>query len=288
MADADWAKYKQLRGKTLPESITFRGVEYRLEQLFKRDFYAATGLFRRNAQQSDNLPACPTDLPDRVVLKVYHTEPLGILPLRWLGRFLCNREVYFYQATDGIPGLARFLERHGEAGHGREYVPGVHLRDYRKTNRIGDFFYRRLDAMLTAVHARGTAHTDRGTAENILVRPDGSPTLIDFQIATTFDYRFPLLRYLGRHLLPYMQSVDRYHIGKHKRKDRPQDFTEVELQKTRRKGLVLTLHGWMLRRPYRMVRHLIMDRFMRVTARSEATDTESARSTDQLPPARAG
>lgn len=281
MADADWAKYKQLRGRTLPERIVFRGAEYHQEQLFKRDFYAATGLFRL---ASDRLAV---DLPERIILKIYHTEPLGIIPLRWLGLMLCNREVCFHQATDGIPGLARFLERYGESGYIREYVPGGHLREYRKTHRTDDLFYPRINAMLAAIHKRGISHNDLSKAENILVRPDGSPTLIDFQIATTFAFQFPLLRYIGKHLLPYMQSVDRYHIGKHHRKDRPQDFTEAELKRTRRKGLWLTLHGWVLRRPYRLVRHLVMNRFMRVTASTAEVGTESSRSTDQLPPARA-
>lgn len=281
MADADWAKYKQLRGRSLPESIIFRGVEYRLEQLFKRDFYAATGLFALAVDQPDERH------PERIVLKIYHTEPLGYIPLGWLGRLLCNREVYFLQATSNVPGLARFLERCGESGYVREYIPGCHLREYRKTHRIDDLFYPRLEAMLAAIHRLGIAHNDLSKAENILVRPDGSPSLIDFQIASTFAFRFPLLPYLGRHLLPYMQSVDRYHLGKHHRKDRPQDFTVDELQKTRRRGFLLEMHGWLLRRPYRLLRHFVMNRFMRVKEHSEAAGTGSSRSTDRLPPARA-
>ena len=50
MADADWAKYKQIRGKPLPESIEFAGTAYSLAKVFKRDFYAATGLYRRAAK----------------------------------------------------------------------------------------------------------------------------------------------------------------------------------------------------------------------------------------------
>lgn len=280
MADAEWANYKQLRGKSLPERIAFRGAEYRLEKLFKRDFYAATGLFRI-------VDEWHADLPRQVLLKIYHTEPLGIIPLRWLGRFLCAREVYFFQATDGIPGLARFYARYGESGYIREFIPGCHLREFRRTNRVDELFYPRLNAMLAALHARGISHNDLSKAENILVRPDGSPTLIDFQIATTGQFQFPLLRYLGQQMLPYMQSVDRYHIGKHHRKDRPQDFTEAELRQTRRKGLLLQLHGWLLRRPYRLVRHFVMNRFMRVTANTEAAGMESSRSTDRQPPARA-
>ncbi|MEX2121015.1 MAG: hypothetical protein WD847_15595 [Pirellulales bacterium] len=279
MADADWANYKQLRGRMLPERIAFRGAQYRLEQLFKRDFYAATGLYHRLNDRPRS------QRPERIVLKIYHTDPLGFIPLGWLGRFLCNREVYFYQATEGIPGLPRFLQRHGKAGYIREYVHGCHLRDYRKTNRIDERFYPKLQAMLAAIHERGISHNDLSKAENILVRPNGSPVLIDFQIATTFQ--FPLLRRLGGHPLRYMQSVDRYHVGKHHRKDRPQEYSPAQLRNSRRKGLLLTLHGWMLRRPYRAVRHLVMNRFMRVETQPAAAGVESSRSSDQFPRARA-
>lgn len=278
MADADWANYRQLRGRPLPEMIEFGGARYRLDTHFKRDFYAATGLYELDAGPG----------PAQVVVKIYHTDPLGPVPLRWLGRMLCNREVYYYRAIDGIPGLARLLGRYGETGYVREYVPGCHLRDYRKVARPDAEFYRRLHAMMAAVHARGLSHNDLSKPENILVRPDGTPTLIDFQIATNFRFRFPLLRYLGRHALPYMQAMDRYHLRKHHRRDRPEDFSAEELQRVRRKGVLLSLHGWLLRRPYRAVRHLVMDRFMRVTpGRSAADGTESSRSTAAPPPARA-
>src|SRR4051794_132942 len=119
MADADWADYKQLRGRPLPESVAFAGCTYRLERHFKRDFYAATGLYRaENTSPS---------LPEHIVLKVYHTDPAGFIPLRWLGLMLCEREVRYYQAAAGIPGLARCLGRYGESGYFREYVPGCHL-----------------------------------------------------------------------------------------------------------------------------------------------------------------
>ena len=121
----------------------------------------------------------------------------------------------------------------------------------------------RLHAFLAALHNKGIAHNDLSKAENILVRPDGSPVLIDLQIASSFRIRFPLLGWLGRQALPYMQAMDRYHVGKHHRRDRPEDFTAAELAASRRKGLLLQLHGWLLRRPYRAVRHFVLNRFMR-------------------------
>lgn len=258
MADADWADFKQLRGKALPERIEFRGASYIQEKLFKRDFYAATGLYRLRSGDAHR------DRPEQVVLKVYHTEPLGPVPLGWLGRRLCWREVGYFQLTDGIPGLARLHGSFGDAGFIREYIPGCDLREYRKHSQPDNQFYPKLNAMLAAIHARGISHNDLSKPENILVRPDGSPAIIDFQIAGGYSWRLPLLKQIAWAIRRYMQSVDRYHLLKLHRRDRCQDFSPDEIREARRKGLILTLHGLLLRRPYRLVRHFVMNQFMRV------------------------
>jgi serine/threonine protein kinase len=279
MADSDWAQYKQLRGKTLPPAITFRDDQYELVQIFKRDFYAVTGFYRlKDGVESSN---CPNE----VVLKIYHTEPLSFIPLRWMGRMLCDREVYFYEQTTGIAGLPKFLGRFGESGFVREYIPGWHLREYRKKAKPDLRFYAKIYKILSDLHNRGIAHNDLSKAENILVRFDGTPVLIDLQIAISSRFRFPLLRWLGAKILPYMQSVDRYHIGKHHRKDRPEDFTPEELAKSRRKGVLLNLHAWLLRKPYRAMRHFVMGNFMKVS--SSAAGMESSHSRSEIPPAKA-
>src|SRR5262249_20782098 len=122
MADGDWARYRQLRGKALPPVFEFRGCAYAQEQLFKRDFYAATGLYRRERTQT-----CAATLPDCVILKIYHTDPFWFLPLDWLGRWLCQREAGFLEALDGITGIPRLLGRHGDSGLVREFIPGCNL-----------------------------------------------------------------------------------------------------------------------------------------------------------------
>jgi serine/threonine protein kinase len=258
MADADWMKYKQIRGNGLPERIDFHGAGYRLEKHFKRDFYAATGLYRR--EEGKPTPAAPA----QIVLKIYHTEPLGIIPLGWLGRRLCAREVHYYQIVDGIAGLSRCLDRFGASGYVREYVPGCNLREHRQTHQPDEAFYRSLKKQLAAIHERGVAHNDLSKPENILVREDGAPTIIDFQIAARFAWRLPLFKQIGRRIVRYLQSLDRYHLDKLHRRARPQDFSTAEMKAARNKGLVSWLHGVLLRRPYRTVRHFVMGRFLRV------------------------
>ena len=41
MADADWHRYRQLRGHALPESAELLSTTYRCVRVLKRDFYAA-------------------------------------------------------------------------------------------------------------------------------------------------------------------------------------------------------------------------------------------------------
>ncbi len=253
MADADWAKYRQLRGKALPPVCTFRGRTYEQETLFKRDFYAATGLYRCRPERGQ------IDSPSRVLLKIYHTDPFLFLPLDWLGRWLCRREAFFLETLAGIAGIPRLFARHGESGLVREYVPGVNLRQFQQTAVPGADFFPRLFAILAAVHERGLSHNDLHKPENILVRPDGNPVLIDFQIATSFHTRLPFVKRTMR----YMQAMDRYHVMKHYVRLRPNDVSAEQRDVARRKGVLLNLHGWLLRRPYRAVRHFVMNRFLK-------------------------
>jgi len=257
MADADWMKYKQLRGKPLPDRIDVDGQGYRLVKHFKRDFYAATGLFERESAAAD------AALPEQIILKIYHTERLGIIPLGWLGKRLCRRESFYYRRLDGIAGCTRYLGHFGKSGFIREYTPGCHLREYRAEREPDAAFYEELRAQLQAIHDHGIAHNDLSKPENILVKPDGRPVIIDFQIASRFASRIPVVKQLGRRLLRYFQSLDVYHLDKHHRRARPQDFTAEQLKQAKKKGLLLYLHGQLLRRPYRATRHFVMGRFMK-------------------------
>lgn len=258
MADSDWANYKQLRGQELPTEITFRSHRYRFDRYFKRDFYAATGLYLKSSEGTSET------VPEKIVLKVYHQDRLGILPLGWLGRWLADRERRYQARVAGLPNIIQVLDHWERTGMIREYIPGCHLREYRKSGQQPTVeFYHQLHAALRTIHERGFAHNDLSKAENILVHEDGFPVLIDFQIAHDFGSQNFLFGWLGRSILHYMQSVDRYHLRKHHIKDRPLDFTPTEIKNRKKKGLILRLHATCIRAPYRGFRHVVMRLFLK-------------------------
>src|SRR6185503_20971788 len=72
-----------LPGGALPAQVTCEGRRYALVDVFKHDFFAATGLYRGPKGE-------------RVVLKLGRQTPFLTIPLRWLGEFLTRREVRMY------------------------------------------------------------------------------------------------------------------------------------------------------------------------------------------------
>lgn len=250
MADRDWVKYQSIRGKVLPETGEWLGARWRLEKVLKFDFYAATGLYTSDEPS-----------PRQVLLKVYHQDPLGFLPLGWLGRMLCKREADSLKTVAAIQGIPKLLTDHGRAGFIREFVPGQNLREHGKYAGLRDDFFPRLKSILAQVHALGLSHDDLSKPENILVGDDGTPHLIDFQIALGAQEQRSWMRVFFRPLIRYMQGVDRYHLLKIHRRFRPFDFTADQIEAARKKGWVIHLHGF-IRRPYRKVRHFVLDRYL--------------------------
>lgn len=251
MPDADWVRYRALRGHALPATVTLLGSEdYALEKTLKFDFYAVTGIYHR-VDPSSTAPA-------QVLLKIYHTDPWWLPPLSGLGRYLAHRERHYLRRLNGINGVPSLIEPFGRNGLVREYLDGVNLREYfrGRRRRVDADYFPRLFQILDAIHQRGISHNDLSKPENVLVLTDGSPAIIDLQIALEL-----VPRRLGRPILSYLQRVDRYHLRKLHRRQRPEDFTEAELSSARRKGPLLILHS-LIRRPYRAVRHFILGRFL--------------------------
>src|SRR5687768_5794226 len=75
---------RALGRQNLPDPIVCSGVTYRLEETVKHDFWAATGFYLGPAGE-------------RVVAKFGRTAEFCGFALEWIGRYLCWREMHFYQ-----------------------------------------------------------------------------------------------------------------------------------------------------------------------------------------------
>jgi hypothetical protein len=201
---------RALGRKNLPETIFLNGVTWRHQRTHKHDFWAATGFYK-------------DDRGERAVLKMGRIEPYCGMSLAWVGRWLCRREMRFYNALSDLPNVPRILGRVGETGFLHEYVPGEPLSRERP---VPDGFFIKLEQLIRELHRRRIAYVDANKPENILLGADGLPHLIDFQIS--WDLTELGDNFINRWILTRHQRADIYHLLKHKRRMRPDEMTEAE------------------------------------------------------------
>jgi len=219
-----------------PASLTLDGVTYHHEQTVKHDFFAATAFYLSPTNQ-------------RIVLKIGRTQDYAGLPLQWLGRWLCNREIRFYRACQDLPNVPEFLGRVGKTGFAHAYVPGQPLS---KERPIPNDFFDNLAQLLQELHRRNIAYVDTNKPQNILQGDDGHPHLIDFQIS--FDLQdFCGDNFLTRAILRRLQKEDLYHILKHKRKLRPDLLTPEESARAKKLSWFIKIHR-LITKPYFLLR----------------------------------
>ncbi len=145
------------------------------------------------------------------------------LPAWWLAR----REARALRAIDGMEDAPRLLRWDGRILD-RSYLDGaaMHLRP--PHGDVGYFHAAR--RLLQALHRRGVAHNDLAKEANWMVREDGRPALIDFQLAVRGAPRARWLRLLARE--------DLRHLLKHKRTYCPGSITPVERRLLKRTSWV--------------------------------------------------
>jgi RIO-like serine/threonine protein kinase len=103
---------------------------------------------------------------------------------------------------DGVPALLGWDGRELL----RSYIIGAPMQQARPRGRG---YYRDALRLLARLHRRGIVHNDLAKEPNWLVRADGRPALVDFQLAWTRGRRGRLFRLLARE--------DLRHLLKHKR-----------------------------------------------------------------------
>jgi RIO-like serine/threonine protein kinase len=126
--------------------------------------------------------------------------------LRWFARHLARREARALRALDGLRGVPRLLtaDRHRLT---REWIEGEPMHRARPTNPL---YFRDAFDLLRSLHRHGVAHNDLAKETNWLVTPEGTPALVDFQLAHVTRRRGRFFRMLAhddlRHLLKHKRT----------------------------------------------------------------------------------
>lgn len=137
--------------------------------------------------------------------------------VRWLARRLLRGEARALAALgdlDGTPEILK-IERDRLA---RSYMRGAPMHEARPREPA---YFKAAAKLLRQLHQLDVVHNDLAKEPNLLVRDNGSPAFIDFQLAWFSPRRGRLFR-----LLAY---EDLRHLLKHKRTYCPQSLTRREL-----------------------------------------------------------
>ncbi len=137
--------------------------------------------------------------------------------LRLIARHLAGREARALATLDHIAEVPSLKNWDG-AELQRQWLAGMPMQAARPRDR---HYYRDALRILRRIHRQGVVHNDTAKEPNWLVLPDGSPALIDFQIAMSFRGRGRLFKMLARE--------DVRHLLKHKRTYLPEALTPRQL-----------------------------------------------------------
>ena len=160
---------------------------------------------------------------------------------------LLGREARALERLAGQDGVAELLGRTGRAELLRAFVPGVPLH---RAERLPADFFDLLEALVGELHARGVAHNDLHKEPNVLVREDGRPALVDFQLAS--------LHRPGSRALARRAAEDLRQVAKHARRYAERDGGRRTSRRER--GLVSRL--WMAtgKRAYNLLTRRVLKR----------------------------
>lgn len=126
--------------------------------------------------------------------------------IRWLARRLMRREARALLALEGLPGVPELAHVDGYR-LSKRYIDGKPLQNARPRDPE---FFRRASRLLRRLHVAGVVHNDLAKEPNVIVRDDGEPAFIDFQLAGVFRRRGRLFRTLAyddiRHLLKHKRT----------------------------------------------------------------------------------
>jgi len=151
--------------------------------------------------------------------------------LRWFARWAAAHEARALQRLQGLEGVPQLLAWDGRVLE-RSYMDGAPMQT---TPPRDPAYFRAAHCLLKSLRQRGLAHNDLAKEPNWLVRSDGAPGVVDFQICWISRRRGALFRLLARE--------DLRHMLKHKRSYCPQALTATERRVLQRRSWIA--RGWM-------------------------------------------
>jgi len=104
-------------------------------------------------------------------------------PTRWLRQWMLRHEYRVYQRLEGLIGIPRCYGLIDGRYLLLEYIEGSSFRAAQAQLRKNPEYFAQLWNLVHSMHARGVAHTDLKRKDNLMVRSDGSPCIIDFGTA---------------------------------------------------------------------------------------------------------
>ncbi|MCH9022863.1 MAG: hypothetical protein IID32_08860, partial [Planctomycetes bacterium] len=144
----------------------------------------------------------------------------------------------------GIPGIPVPLTTFENTGLIYTYIEGCTL-DAKP--HLPDDFFDRLEIILRNIHRRHTAFNDLNKRGNILLRPDGKPALIDFQLAFCPPFINARMKPMADSILKNLQQEDLYHLNKHKRRLRPDLMDPSQIEQSRTLSPRIAAHRKLIR-----------------------------------------
>jgi len=223
------AVFRALGAADPPAAVEIDGETFELDEIFKHDSWAATGIYRSTTRKA--------------LCKFNRQQSILGIPMRWLGHRLAAREAGFMTrlaGVEGVPGSLGLIVQDGRVlrhAVSRQWVPGHALRP---GEQVDAAFFPAFRRLLAEVHARGVAHVDLHKRENILVDDQGRPWLIDFQISFALPHGNRLAAGLLRGWLRVLQRCDDYHLLKHEIRHRPDQAAATQAE-------LATLRPWWIR-----------------------------------------
>lgn len=203
---------------------------------------------------ANEIKALKADSFGRVVLMrgergVFVRRDLTTSPwwLRVPARLLARREARALQRLRGQAATPQLLAWNGRFLD-RSYMEGAAM--YLRPPRGDAAWFRAAHRLLQQLHRRGVAHNDLAKEANWLVLEDGSPAIIDFQLATLHHPRSKMMRLLARE--------DLRHLLKHKRMYCRERLTPTELRLLKKQSWLRNLWFRTGKPVYRVVTRRIL------------------------------